>query len=183
MGLKLVGGQAKGQKLRGPRSAGIRPAAARVRKSIFDILGDLKGQRVLDLFAGTGSMGIETLSRGAEEVTFVDDNAQAVKLLFHNLKKLDFLKQAHILQEKAQTAIKRLARKKLQFDLIFVDPPYDKGHVERALKVLDGLDLLAAEGQVLCEHSPRELPPFLSRLQCVDTRKYGQTLVSFFKIP
>lgn len=183
MGLKLVGGSAKGQKLKGPKTSGIRPASARVRKSLFDILGDLTGDRVLDLFAGTGSMGMEALSRGAAEVTFVDDNPQAVKLLLHNLNQLGFLEQAHVLQEKVATAMKRLARKEQRFDLIFVDPPYDQGLVERSLKILDGLDLLAPGGRVLCEHSPREIPPFLGRLQCVDKRKYGQTLVSFFEIP
>jgi 16S rRNA (guanine(966)-N(2))-methyltransferase RsmD len=183
MGLKLVGGRAKGQKLKGPKKAGIRPAAARVRKSLFDILGDLKGLKILDLFAGTGSMGLEALSRGAAEVTFVDDDEAAIKLLFHNLKQVGYLPQAHVLKAKAHQALRRLDRKGLQYDLIFVDPPYDQGQVADSLKILDDRTLLADGGQILCEHSPREKPPFLSRLQCVDTRKYGQTFVSFFKRP
>lgn len=181
MGLKIVSGSAKGRKLKGPKKAAIRPAAARVRKSLFDILGDLSGQKVLDLFAGTGSMGLEALSRGADEVTFVDSNSQAIALLFHNLKQTGFLEKAHVLKQKAQPALDWFHRKKVGFDLIFLDPPYDKGHILPCMKKLNDYEILSSEGLLLCEHSPRELPPFLSGLQKVDERKYGQTIVSFFK--
>lgn len=181
MGLKIVSGSAKGRKLKGPKKKGIRPAAARVRKSIFDILGNLKGKSVLDLFAGTGSMGIEALSRGAESVTFVDSNTQAISLLFHNLKQTGFLEKSHILKRTAEKTIEWLNKKGETFDLIFLDPPYDEGHIQTCMKKLNHFDLLNSNGLLLCEHSPRELPTFLGGLEKVDERKYGQTLVSFFK--
>jgi len=181
MGLKITAGSAKGRKLKGPKSEGIRPASARVRESVFQILGDLEGQRVLDLFAGTGSMGLEALSRGAAEVDFVDPNPAAVSLLFHNLKLTGFGERAHVIKKKAIPAIEWLARKVQPYQLIFLDPPYDLGHVDATLKQLERHPLLAEEGLLLCEHSPRERPTFLGGLEVADERKYGQTYVTFLK--
>lgn len=181
MSLKVTGGQSKGLKLKGPKTQGIRPAAARVRKSLFDILGDISDWRVLDLFAGTGSMGLEALSRGAGETTFVDVNQHAVNLLFHNLRQTDFATKSHVFKSSATTAIARLHRMQKNYELIFLDPPYDKGWVDRCLKALSKRPLLAPEGLLVCEHSPRELPSFFGGLQKVDERKYGQTIVTFLK--
>ncbi len=181
MGLKIVGGAAKGRKLRGPKSDGIRPATSRVRKSIFDILGDLSGLTVLDLFAGTGSMGLEALSRGAKSVSFVDSNQASISLLFKNLELTGFLERAHILKKSAATAVELLSKKGMRFDLIFLDPPYDRGWIDATLRKLNRFPLLAEEGMIVCEHSPREPPAFLSGLNKGQTRKYGQTLVSFLK--
>lgn len=181
MGLKITAGSAKGRKLKGPKTAGIRPAAARVRESVFQILGDLEGQRVLDLFAGTGSMGLEALSRGAAHVDFVDPNQAAVSLLFHNLKLTGFGERAQILKKKAIPAIVGLAGKGELYDLIFLDPPYDKGHIDATLKQLEKHPLLAKSGLLLCERSPREVPTFLGGLEVVDERKYGQTYVTFLQ--
>ncbi len=181
MGLKIVAGSAKGRKLRGPKSKGIRPAAARVRESLFQILGDLSGKRVLDLFAGTGSMGLEALSRGADSVVFVDPNQAAVSLLFHNLGLTGFQDRAHVIKKKAAAAIEFLHKKGYRYDLIFLDPPYDRGFVDATLKKLKACPLLAPGGLLLCEHSPRESPAFLSGLEVADLRKYGQTTVTFLK--
>ncbi|HCU23727.1 MAG TPA: 16S rRNA (guanine(966)-N(2))-methyltransferase RsmD [Deltaproteobacteria bacterium] len=179
--MKIVAGSAKGRKLRGPKTKTIRPAAARVRESVFQILGDLSGKRVLDLFAGTGSMGLEALSRGAEEVVFVDSQQAAVGLLFHNLQATGFLGKAHILKKSARSALEFLAKRKRRYDLIFLDPPYDKGFVDSTLEILHRCPLLAPNGLLVCEHSPREAPTFLSGLEIADERKYGQTLLSFLK--
>lgn len=181
MGLKIVGGAAKGRKLRSPKTSSIRPATAKVRESMFQILGDLSNLEVLDLFAGSGAVGLEALSRGAKEVVFVDSGQAAVSLLFENLEKLGFLNQAYVLKKKAKTAIEILVKKKRSFDLIFVDPPYDCGLVQATLRQLERSTLLAPEGLLLCEHSPRELPEATEGLEKVDERHYGQTFVSFFK--
>lgn len=182
MGLRIVGGSAKGRKLKGPKKSGIRPASARVRKSLFDILGSLEGKIVLDLFAGTGSMGMEAFSKGAEEVTFVDKDRHAISLLFDNLKRTGFLSKAYVLKKPAPTAIPWLSELGKQYDLIFLDPPYEKGYVDTCLKKLNQYPLLRPEGLVVCEHSPRELPKIFGGLQVVDERKYGQTLVTMLKI-
>jgi len=181
MGLKIVGGAAKGRKLRGPKTDQIRPATSRVRKSIFDILGDLSGRHILDLFAGTGSMGLEALSRGAESVSFVDSGQAAISLLFKNLEAIGFRERSRVLKKNASAAVELLSKKGLRFDIIFLDPPYDRGLVDATLRKINRFPLLADDGLIVCEHSPRELPTFLDGLQKEDFRKYGQTLVSFLK--
>jgi len=179
MGLKIVGGEAKGRKLRGPKTAQIRPATSRVRKSIFDILGDLSGLAVLDLFAGTGSMGLEALSRGANSVCFVDQGQAAISLLFKNLEMTGFMERSRILKKSAAAAVELLSKKGARFDIIFLDPPYDRGLVDATLRKINRFPLLTDQGQIVCEHSPREPPTFLDGLQKADFRKYGQTLVTF----
>jgi 16S rRNA (guanine966-N2)-methyltransferase len=181
MGLKIVTGNLKGRKLRGPRGQSIRPATAKLRESVFQILGDLHGKRVLDLFAGTGSMGLEALSRSADECAFVDSGQQAISLLFHNLKSTGLLSRSHIVKKPATGAIEFLHRKNKKFDLIFLDPPYDRGYIDRCLRKLAEFPLLAKGGILVCEHSPREIPSFFGGLEKIDQRKYGQTLVSFLK--
>jgi 16S rRNA (guanine(966)-N(2))-methyltransferase RsmD len=181
MPLKIVAGTHKGRKLSIPKTQKIRPATARVRESIFQILGNLEGMEVLDLFAGTGSVGLEALSRGANHVVFVDPGVPAVKLLLKNLTQTEFLDRAHVLKKRADAAIEFLFKKNRKFDLIFLDPPYDKGFIDATLKQLNRFSLLSPEGEIVCEHSPREIPTFLSGLSLVDQRKYGQTFVSFLR--
>ena len=181
MGLKIVGGSAKGRVLKAPKTSSIRPATAKVRESMFQILGDLQGLQVLDLFAGSGAVGLEALSRGAEEVVFVDSGQAAVSLLFENLERLGFLQKAFVLKKKVKTAIEILFKKKRSFDLIFLDPPYDCGLIQSSLQELSRFPLLAPEGLLVCEHSPRELPEASEGLEKIDERHYGQTYVSFFR--
>lgn len=181
MGLRIVSGSAKGRKLKGPKKSTIRPAAARVRKSLFEILSPLEGKIVLDLFAGTGSMGMEALSKGAEEVTFVDNDRHAVSLLFENLTRSGFLPQSYIMKKPALQAIAWLSQKGKRYDLIFLDPPYNKGYVDSSLEKLKEYPLLEKNGMVVCEHSPQEKPTIFSGLEVADERKYGQTLVTMLK--
>lgn len=181
MGLRIVSGSAKGRKLKGPKKLGIRPASARVRKSLFEILSPLEGKVILDLFAGTGSMGMEALSKGAKEVTFVDNDRHAISLLFENLTRTGFLTQSHVLKKPAQLAIPWLSQKGKRYDLIFLDPPYNQGHVDTCLKILKKFPLLHAHGMVVCEHSPQEKPTIFSGLEVADERKYGQTLVTMIR--
>jgi 16S rRNA (guanine(966)-N(2))-methyltransferase RsmD len=182
MGLRIVGGTAKGRKLKGPKKTGIRPASARVRKSLFEILSPLEDMVILDLFAGTGSMGMEALSKGAKEVTFVDNDRHAISLLFENLTRTGFLSQAHVVKKSAQLAIPWLSQRGKHYDLIFLDPPYNQGHVDGCLKLLLKFSLLKSDGMVVCEHSPQEKPTIFSGLEVADERKYGQTLVTFLRI-
>jgi len=181
MALKIVAGSAKGRKLKGPKGPGIRPATGRVRESLFQILGDLSGKKVLDLFAGTGSVGLEALSRGADHAVFVDPSQPAVTLLFRNLEATGFLPKAHVIKKKANAAIEFLHQRGFRYDLIFLDPPYDRGLVDDTLRKLASFPLLKPEGLLLIEHSPREIPAFLSGLRVVDERKYGQTRVTFLE--
>ena len=174
--MRVITGSARGRKLFGPKSDLIRPAIDKVKQAVFNILGDVSGLRVLDLFAGTGSMGIEALSRDADHCTFVDQLPEAIQLIRKNLEMCQFLDQSKIIKAGVQNF------EPLQtYNLIFVDPPYDKDLVNPTLQRLANQKLLAAEGTIVVEHSPREVIHALPDLQVYDERKYGQTLISFLK--
>ncbi|MDO8461818.1 MAG: 16S rRNA (guanine(966)-N(2))-methyltransferase RsmD [Deltaproteobacteria bacterium] len=175
--MKILGGSAKGRTLKSPKE-GIRPALAKVKGAIFNILASCEGEKVLDLFAGTGNIGLEALSRGASQVTFVDDSIQAIRLIRENLDRCGLTDRAHLLKTKIPWGLERLKRGQI-FNLIFVDPPYDERLVNPTLRFIAREKLLAPGGRIIVEHSPREKITAPEDLQVVDERKYGQTLITF----
>jgi 16S rRNA (guanine966-N2)-methyltransferase len=179
--MRVISGRAKGRKLAGPRSKSIRPALDKVKEAVFNILFDVSGLDVLDIFAGTGSVGIEALSRGCRRATFIDNSISAVGLIRKNLLLCGFKNLATVIKSSASQAIKRLSKKGLVFDLIFVDPPYLQNLVNPTLELLSKSKLLKPGSIIIVEHHPKEpiLPP--DGLVVFDSRKYGQTLVSFLK--
>lgn len=174
--MRVIAGIAKGRILHGPKSDRIRPALDKVKGAIFNILYDVRGQKVLDLFAGTGSVGIEALSRGAESCVFVDSSPEALKIIRENLKRTGFEKQAQVVKLELPAGLRQL---KTSFDLIFVDPPYDRNLVNPTLKVVVEENQLAPDGIVIVEHSPREVISPDVGLTLSDQRRYGQTFISF----
>ena len=182
MPLKIVAGKLKGRTLKLPQHPGIRPAAARVRKSVFEILSPLDNVKVLDLFAGTGAMGIEALSRGAQSCTFVDKDTHAIALLKENLRKLALESDTKLIKQDAVHAIQALHRQKQLFDLIFIDPPYDRDLLNPCLQALQLYPILKANGRIVSEHSPREEIELFDGLSLQDERKYGQTRISFMSL-
>lgn len=168
--MRIIAGSAKGRPLQGPGNAkGVRPTADRVRETIFNVLGQwLDGCRVLDLFAGTGALGFEALSRGAVHLTAVDTDLRWVR---KNAQALGF-QQVELLELPAARALELLAKRGAQFDLAFADPPYA---MEVAAEVLEGLQPLAKT--IVIEHGKREAaPPGFS-----DQRKFGDTIVSIYQ--
>lgn len=150
--MRVITGTARGRKLKTPEGMDIRPTTDNVKESIFNIIQfDIEGRRVLDLFAGTGQLGIECLSRGAREVIFIDQSRDAVKIIKDNLKTCAF--SAPVLQQDSVSYLKNCGR----FDLIFVDPPYDSGLYEKVLETINSVDLLSDGGIIVCE-SRRETP-------------------------
>ena len=181
--MRVIAGSAKGHKLVAPDSPRVRPALDKIKGAIFNILFDVSGTRVLDLFAGSGAVGIEALSRGAASATFVEEWDKAVEAIRRNLAHTKLEGRAEILRARVDAAIRRLARAGEPFDLIFVDPPYLKDLVHPTLALLADSPLIAPEGIVVVEHHPKEpiqAPPGLS---LTDSRKYGQTCVSFLRRP
>jgi 16S rRNA (guanine(966)-N(2))-methyltransferase RsmD len=160
----------------------LRPTAARVKEAIFNILPhSLEGWRVLDLFAGTGNLAIEALSRGAAEAWLVDVSPGSVKVLHDNLAKTGFSSRAKVWTGPVAGAIRRLSSRGETFDLIFVDPPYQSGQLAKAIGLVARAGLLRGEGVLVAEHSMRE--PVGERYDglCLgDRRRYGSTCVSFF---
>lgn len=175
--MKIVAGKFKGKKLIDRQMDHIRPTADMVKQSIFNKLQfELAGAKVLDLFCGTGALGIEALSRGAGEVVFADLDKRSVKLTEDNLKLLGSPINAKVLCCDYQEAIKRLHGQK--FDIILLDPPYKSGVYEDCLKLLAEYDLLAEEGIIVCEQE-KDVSIGYSPFNLADQRKYGIKKVSY----
>lgn len=176
--IRLTGGDRKGMKLHAPRGRQTRPATAQVREWIFDVLGPPRGLEVLDLFAGTGAVGLEALSRGARSVTFVESDRAAVDALIRNLQKTGYEDRSEILTLDVGRAASRLRKEGRTYPLCFCDPPY-------AWKDLQGLlaesvlELLSPEGTLIVEH--RGDPPLAPRGRSPDREKeFGDTVLSMW---
>lgn len=180
--MRVIAGTAKGRRLFGPKKTEpIRPALDQVKEAIFNILFTVNGLRILDLFAGTGAVGIEALSRGALHATFVDHFRAALALIEKNLAYVGFQDRATVIAQPVDRAMALLANRHAQFDCIFVDPPYLSDLVNPTLHGLAHTTLLAPQGRIIIEHHPKEAvtpPPTLS---LTDQRKYGQTLITFVR--
>jgi 16S rRNA (guanine(966)-N(2))-methyltransferase RsmD len=180
--MRLTGGSDRGRRLRAPRGATTRPTAAKVREAIFNILGPPPEAPILDLFAGTGSLGIEALSRGAERAFFVERDGRALASLSRNLREVGLAERATILGTNVRAALSRLAEGSEQFAWVFVDPPYAAGEVPGVLELLSGGELLRSGAVVIVEHDRRHVPPDSSgNLHLVDRRFYGDTGISFYR--
>jgi 16S rRNA (guanine966-N2)-methyltransferase len=189
--MRVVTGSAKGRKLKGPKTPGTRPIINRVKTALFDILSwRVEDARFLDLFAGTGSVGIEALSRGAASATFLELNPQIVKLIRENLRITGLSERAEVLHMDSFKFLQAHAAPDLslpptrQYDMIYVAPPQYQEMAARALGMLDGSPLLAEDGLVIVQIHPKERPGvaavLLKRLAQIDERRYGSTLLQFF---
>jgi len=183
--MRVIAGTAKGHRLRSSRGHSLRPTADRVKEALFNILPhDLSGIRVLDLFAGTANLTLEALSRGAREATLVDASREAGKTIHKNLAALGFSKQSRVWIVPVQRALHLLARRGENFDLIFVDPPYEKGLVGRVLGAIAREGVLREVGVLVAEHSGKEeVEKSYGPLNLHDQRRYGSTFLSFFGYP
>ena len=183
--MRVIGGECKGRRLVPVKGLSTRPTSDKVREAVFDILqGRFPCKKALDLFAGTGAMGIEALSRGAQEATFVDSDNAALAVIRKNLDACGLPARALVLKRDVKSALRLLAGKGESFDLIFIDPPYASSLAGEALTELDGLGLLAPGGTVVLESSKRALMPpdmGLNKMELVDERRYGDTLVRFYE--
>jgi 16S rRNA (guanine966-N2)-methyltransferase len=183
--MRITGGTVKGYQLAKVKGLSLRPTADRVRSSIFNALGQtLADLAVLDLFAGSGSLGIESISRGAKRALFVDNSRGAVVLIRKNLSICGFEELSKVIREelpKGLTAIKNLRCG--QFDLIFIDPPYGKGLIEPTITKLLENNLLAPNGTIVAESATwaKDTLPFeISNVRLEQRRIYGSTTVSFY---
>ena len=171
----------KGKKLHSIQGVTIRPTADRLRESIFNILSfRVHKAMVLDLFAGTGALGIEALSRGAESAVFVDNNPDAIAVIERNIKSCCFEKHAHIIRWDIKKKLNCLVPVGRAFNLVFLDPPYNRGMVKSALLNLEYTRSVEKGACIVVEHSHLEpIPDDLFIFEIADQRRYGKTLVSF----
>ncbi len=182
--MRVIAGTVKGHRLKTPKGQAVRPTAARVKEALFNILPhDLSGFRILDLFAGTGNLSVEALSRGAEEAFLVDLSPRTGRTIRENLQTLGFSHRSRVFTGSALQSIRLLVRRRETFDLIFLDPPYEKGWVGKILRAIAGEGLLHVAGTVVAEHSLREeVQKSYGPLVLHDQRRYGSTVLSFFRL-
>jgi 16S rRNA (guanine966-N2)-methyltransferase len=179
--VRVIAGSAKGTPLQAVPGSGTRPISDRVKESLFNILGaEVEGARVLDLFAGTGSVGIEALSRGAEEATFVEKHPKAASVIRANLQRTHLQGRATVVQN---DVFRFLAGPPTPFDLVYIAPPQYQGLWLRALLAIDASPgWLDAAGLVVVQIFPKELEAApLTTLRAADQRQYGSTLLSFYE--
>ena len=177
--MRVIAGKYKGRKLRTPADNSIRPTTDKVKEALFSILTEYTGgSRVLDLFSGTGGLGIEALSRGARECVFGDSSRDSIKLIKENI--------AHCGAEKEAVVIPGDFRKLLMnvrgdFDIIILDPPYDRGLMEPCFEIIRERGLLAEDGLIVAEHRKEEsLPDEICGFSRLKERRYGIVVLSIY---
>ncbi len=181
--MRIISGSARGHRLKTLATNSVRPTADRVREAIFNILGTfVEGVSVLDLYAGFGAFGLEALSRGAQHVHFVEKDRKVSEIIKTNLEALHF-ENANVLCLDAFRALDFLMRKNIQFNLVFADPPYrlyEKAWINELWEKID--KVLLKEGLLVIEHPSGWVSPTKwGSLEKQDSRKYGQTEISFYK--
>ena len=182
--MRIITGKAKGATLKTLEGTNTRPTTDRVKESVFSILQfDIEGRTVLDLFAGSGQLGLEALSRGAAKATFVDKSKEAIAIIRENAKKTKLIDDAEIIQAEYSDFIKRTFGK--QYDIVFLDPPYALGLYEPALKDLLASGMLKASSTIVCESDKAD---FFDNSALSDSftiekcNKYGNTYITILKL-
>ena len=186
--MRVIAGKAKGKTLKLVPGQGTRPIADRVKEALFNILSwRLPGCRFLDLFAGTGSVGIEALSRGAREAVFVEKAPQAVRIVRENLHRTGLADRARVVHDDAFRFVAQGGGRRADddvFDIIYVAPPQYQDLWSQALLALDASPLLAPDGVVVVQIFPKEYRPQpLQRVVLTDQRRYGSTMLCFYQCP
>lgn len=177
--MRITTGKYKGRDVKAP--VGIRPTQNLVRKALFDILGGVEGLSFLELFAGSGAVGFEALSRGAKDLTLVESSHSCLQAIN---KTLEVLKpeSCALCPQEADRAIQGFYLKKQKFDVIFLDPPYYQDLAKKTLQTLEAYDILSPNGLIVLQHFKREnLPDDLGVLSLFRQSKYGDTLLSFYE--
>lgn len=182
--VRVISGIYRGRQLKVPRGWKGRPTGDRVKEALFDILGArVQGSRFLDLYAGTGNVGIEAVSRGARRVCFVDQNSKAVQAIYENLHFLpeDLSAQIYVIKLNVLKALKLIANRKELYDIVFLDPPYEQSLEKPTIKMISSCGLLLPDGVIIVESSKREvLPDRVDDLTQTRQQRYGDTLLTFY---
>ena len=171
--MRVISGSARGRRLKELQGMETRPTTDKVKESLFNIIQfDIPGRKVLDLFGGTGQLGIESLSRGAAQCTFIDQRRDAVKLIRENLAECRLAERAKVIQGDSLSFLSACREK---FDVIFLDPPYHTDLMDRALELVTKIDILSENGIIICETmAQRELPPLEAPYEWGKDYRYGQ---------
>ena len=171
--MRIISGSARGRKLKEPQGRDTRPTTDKVKESMFNIIQfELEGRRVLDLFSGTGQLGLEALSRGAVHCTFVDQRREAAVLIGENIKLTGFTEVSRVVQGEALSFLASCGEK---FDVIFLDPPYGSGLLEKSVAQIAKFDILREHGIIICESGAEQpLPTLQPPYEVGREYRYGQ---------
>lgn len=183
--MRVIAGKFRSRRLKGPKSLRLRPTSDRLRETLFNILGpSAKGSLFVDLFAGTGAIGIEAISRGARETVFAESHAAAARLIRENLASLGVREGADVMECDALRALEILSSRHMLPDFIFLDPPYAKSDEHlRILNFLDSSPLISSHGVVIVEHHRNAfLPERLEHLERIRLLEQGDTSLSFYRL-
>ena len=176
--MRVISGTKRGKKLETLKGDSVRPTTDKVKESIFNAIQfDLPECSFLDLFAGSGQMGIEALSRGASHVTFIDKNKSSIDIIKKNLTSTQFLNDATVLK---MDSILFLKNQKEKFDIVFLDPPYKVGLLQEALSLIT--NVINVNGKIICEHPIDEkISNNVEHLDLIKEYKYGKIIISIYK--
>ncbi|WP_213618705.1 16S rRNA (guanine(966)-N(2))-methyltransferase RsmD [Paenibacillus sp. J22TS3] len=181
--MRVISGTAKGRPLKAVPGTGTRPTTDKVKEAIFSMIGPyFDGGKVLDLFAGTGGLGIEALSRGMDRAVFIDLEYKSLEVVKANLKATGLENQAEVYKNDAERALKALAKREAAFDLVFLDPPYRLKSGDKLMGKMDELGLLEDEATIVLEYeSSFEYPEHFGKFNRLRKAEYGETAVSVYK--
>lgn len=180
--LRIIGGTAKGKKINFPAGSKERPTSDFLKENIFNILGSLEDKNFLDLFAGSGSVGLEAASRHAREVYFVEKNKRLADILRKNISACGQNDRCYVMVAETEKALRSLLKRGLKFDILFADPPYNRNLVGATLTGLNHDTIMAKDGMLVVQHSIKEdFDHAMDHLEMTDQRKYGDNALTFFK--
>lgn len=179
--MKIISGTLKGRNLEGYNIEGTRPTMDRVKESLFGMIQDyIKDSTVLDLFAGSGNLGVEAISNGAKIAYFIDNNPEVIKVLNKNIANLDIQSKSRVILSDWKKALNTFATQNIKFDLIFIDPPYAYDVYEKILNKVSTLNLLSDNGLIIMEHSNLHLPTTYENLTLYKERNYGNKSINIY---
>lgn len=180
--MKVISGILKGRNIEGYTIDGTRPTMDRVKESLFAMIQDnIKDSIVLDLFAGSGQLGIEAISNGAKLCYFIDHNNEVIKVLNKNITNLNIKDKSKVILSDWKKFLNESSEKNIKFDLIFVDPPYDYDVYEKILEKVSTLNLLNSNGLIILEHHNLKLKDKYNNLILYKEKKYGNKSVNIYK--
>lgn len=179
--MKIISGKYKGRVLEGFDIAGTRPTMDRVKESLFAMIQSyLEDATVLDLFAGSGNLGIEALSEGAQEIYLVDKNKKACQVIKRNINKIG-IEASDIFCGDYKSALKKYQEQSIKFDIIFLDPPYQTDLVKKSMEVIEKYELLSKNGIIVAESDTLDKIIFSDKIEIVKSRKYGDKVVAILR--
>ncbi|MBD3427023.1 MAG: 16S rRNA (guanine(966)-N(2))-methyltransferase RsmD [Candidatus Omnitrophica bacterium] len=180
--MRIIGGKFRGRKIKRPRTDGVRPTKDRIREAVFNMIGpDVPGSEVLDLFAGSGSYGLEAISRGASRAVFVEKDSACSGVITENIDQLGAGEESELINRDAERALLRFNEENMRFDIVFCDPPFNAGMARNILIMINHYDILNPSGLLIIEHHLREvLPDREGDVSLFKQRTYKDISISIF---